>query len=141
MFETLQDTHVLIQNLTKTELKLKSKPWLTKEIMTSIKKKNVIYKKIIKAKTPTEKNILYNDFKHYRNLVTKLGRISMAKHHHHYFTDHEKNMLKTWVGIKSILNIDKRNNKIVTCLNVDGTEETDPFLISSHFNNIFSVTA
>ena len=45
MFETLQDTHLLIQNLTKIELKLKSKPWLTKGIMTSIKKKNVIYKK------------------------------------------------------------------------------------------------
>ena len=62
--------------------------------MTSIKRKNIIYKKFIKAKNSTEKNILYNEFKCYRNLVTKLSRISKANYHH-YFTDHKKNMLKT----------------------------------------------
>ena len=46
MFETLVDTYAPIQKLTKAELKLKSKLWLTKGIMTSIKKKNLIYQKI-----------------------------------------------------------------------------------------------
>ena len=45
VFETLLNTYAPIQKLTKAEFKLKSKPWLTKEIMSSIKKKNVIYKK------------------------------------------------------------------------------------------------
>ena len=45
MIETLLDTYAPIQELTKAELKLKSKPWLTREIMNSIKKKNKIYKK------------------------------------------------------------------------------------------------
>ena len=58
--------------------------------MASIKNKNKIYKKIIKAKSSTEKNILYNEFKNYRNLITKLSRISKARHYHHYFTDHKK---------------------------------------------------
>ena len=79
--ETLLDTYAPIQKLTKAESKLKPRrPWLTRGIMTSIKKKNVIYKKFIKAKNSTEKNILYNEFKRYRNLVTKLSRISKAKH-------------------------------------------------------------
>ena len=47
-----------------------------------------------------------------RNLVMKLSRISEAKHYD--LTDH-KNMLKTWEGIKLVLNINKRN-KSVTCL-------------------------
>ena len=47
-------------------------------------------------------------------------------------------MLKTWEGIKLLVNIDKRNTKAVTCLNIDGIEETDPFLISNHFNKVFS---
>ena len=58
MFEELLNTNASIQKLTKAELKLKSKPWLTKgmvKLMTSIKKKNVIYKKIIEAKNPAEK--------------------------------------------------------------------------------------
>ena len=139
--ETLLDTYAPIQKLTKAESKLKSKPWLTRGIMTSIKKKNIIYKKFIKAKNSTEKNILYNEFKRYRNLVTKLSRISKAKHYHHYFTDHKKNMLKTWEGIKLLVNINKRNNKTVNCLNVDGVEETDPFVISNHFNKFFSTIA
>ena len=96
MTETLLDTYAPIQKLNKAESKLKSKPWLTRGIMTSIKKKKKIYKKFIKVKNSTEKNILYNEFKRYRNLVTILNRISKAKHYHHYFTDHKKNMLKTW---------------------------------------------
>ena len=58
--------------MNKAELKLKSKPWFTKGIMTSIKKKNVIYKKFIKAKNPAEKNILRGNSKLYRNLVTEI---------------------------------------------------------------------
>ena len=114
----------------KAALKLKSKPWLTKGIVTSIKKKKKIYKKFIKAKNSAERNILYNEFKNYGNLVTKLSRISKAKHDHDYFTDHKKNMLKTWEGVKLLVNINKGNNETVTCLNVDVTEETDPFLTS-----------
>ena len=55
MIETVLDTYVPIKKLNKAELKLKSKSWLTKGIMTSIKKKNIIYKKVIKAKTQLKK--------------------------------------------------------------------------------------
>ena len=108
MIETLLDNYAPIQKLTKAELKLKSKAWLTRGIMTSINKKNIIHKKFIKAKNSTEKNVLYNEFKHSRNLVTKLSRISKAKRYQHYFTDHKKNMLKTWEGIKLLVNIKQK---------------------------------
>ena len=88
---------------------------------------------MIKAKNPPKKNILCNEFKHYRNLVTKLSRISKAKCYYHYFTDHKKNLAGK--------ELNKRNNKNVNCLNVDGTEETDPFLISNHFNKFFLTIA
>ena len=45
--------------------------------MSSIKKKNIIYRKFIKTKNLAEKTFyitfLIFDFKHYRNLVTKLS--------------------------------------------------------------------
>ena len=50
-------------------------------------------------------------------------------------------MLKTWEGIKLLVNTNERNNKIVTSLNVDGIEETAPFLISNRFNTFFSIIA
>ena len=55
MIETVLDPYVPIKKLNKAELKLKSKSWLTKGIMTSIKKKNIIYKKVLKAKTQLKK--------------------------------------------------------------------------------------
>ena len=55
MIETLLDIYAPIRKLTKAELKLKSKPWLTKGIMTSIEKKKKIYKKFIKAKNSAGK--------------------------------------------------------------------------------------
>ena len=76
MIEMLLDTYAPIQKLAKAQSKLKSKPWLTRGIMTSIKKKNKIYKKFIKAKNSTEKNILY-EFKNYRNL--SLNYVELAR--------------------------------------------------------------
>ena len=139
MFETLINTYAPIQKLVKAKLKLKAKFWLTKGIMTSVKKKIVIYQKFIKAKNLAgKKNILYNNFKCYRNLISELSRISKAKHDHHYFTDHKRDMLKTCERIKSLININKRENENVTCLIVHGTEEIDQFLISNPFNTFFS---
>ena len=42
-------------------------------------------------------------------------------------------MLKTWEGIKSIININITQNKSLKCLYVNNTEETDPFVLSSSF--------
>ena len=36
------------------------------------------------------------------------------------------------------VSINKRNNKTVTCLDIDGIYETDPFLICNHFMKFFS---
>ena len=44
--------------------------------MTSIKKKNVIYKKIITAKIPAEKTSYIMTSDTYRNLVTKLVELA-----------------------------------------------------------------
>ena len=49
-------------------------------------------------------------------------------------------MLNTWEGIKSIINIDTTKNKSINCLNVNNTEETDHFVLSSSFNKSFTTT-
>ena len=50
-------------------------------------------------------------------------------------------MLKTWEGIKSIININTTKNKSVNCLNANNTEETNPFVLSSSFNKFFTTVA
>ena len=50
-------------------------------------------------------------------------------------------MLKTWEGLESIININTTKNKSISCLNVNNTEETDPFVLSSFFNMFFTTIA
>ena len=50
-------------------------------------------------------------------------------------------MLKTWEGIKSIININTTKNKSINCLSGNDIEETDPFVLSSSFNKVFTTIA
>ena len=50
-------------------------------------------------------------------------------------------MLKTWYGIKSIINIYKKEKKVINCLKVDDQQATDPFIISNYFNKFFTTIA
>ena len=47
-------------------------------------------------------------------------------------------MLKTWKGIKSIININKKEKKDINCFKVDDQQATDPFLISNYLNKFFT---
>ena len=40
-------------------------------------------------------------------------------------------MLKTWDGIKSMININKKEKKDINFLKVDDQQATDPFVISN----------
>ena len=50
-------------------------------------------------------------------------------------------MLKIWNGIKSIININKKEKKDINCLKVDDQHVTDPFVISNNFNKFFTTIA
>ena len=79
--------------------------------MTSVKKR------ISSTENSSELNVmikkkLYNQFKTYRNTINKVTKISKGKHYEKYFHKHKKNMLKTRNRIKSIININKKKEKI-----------------------------
>ena len=50
-------------------------------------------------------------------------------------------MFKTWNGIKSIINMNKKKKKDINCLKVDDQQATDQFVISNYFNKFFSTIA
>ena len=50
-------------------------------------------------------------------------------------------MLKSWDGIKSIININKKEKKDINCLKVDDQQATDPFVISNYFDEFFTTIA
>ena len=71
------DIHVPVKQLSKHEIKTKSKPWITPAIKISIRKKNKLYKKYLKTKS-----VYYRI--EYRNKLNHLLR-SKRNYYSNYF--------------------------------------------------------
>ena len=77
------DRHIPVKQLSRKELKLKSKPWITPALRKSLQVKNNLYKKFSKSKS-----IYYHSkFKVYRNKLNHLLRISKMQYYNQYFYD------------------------------------------------------
>ena len=74
--------HAPIKTLSKKEKKFRSKPWLTRGIITSIRTKNNMFKLAIRNKSKS----FSDSFKKYRNLLTRLKDLSKKL----YFKDSVK---------------------------------------------------
>ena len=60
----------------KRENKTISKPWITRGIKTSIKKRDKFYKQMVKAKNKQQKLIKHESYKKYSNKIIELLRQS-----------------------------------------------------------------
>ena len=60
----------------KRENRIISKPWITRGIKTSIKKRDKFYKQMIKAKNKQQKLIKHESYKKYSNKIIELLRQS-----------------------------------------------------------------
>ena len=61
ILELLLDTHAPLKRLSNAELKFLTKPWITNATKTSIRNKDRLYKKILRAKNLQQKEILYTN--------------------------------------------------------------------------------
>ena len=86
------------------------KPWVTKGILKSIKKKNLLYKFYIKSPNITNKN----KFTGYRNGLHHLLRLSKKHYIDKQIKESENNMKETWKIINSLLNKSKDKNNYPT---------------------------
>ena len=76
------------------------KPWITKGILNSIRKKNHFY-----SSGENETNKLY------RNKISTLTRSSKKLYFYNFFSNNLNNIKKTWEGINNLIN--RRSNKNV----------------------------
>ena len=86
-------------------------PWITTGILNSIKNKNRLYRKVIRAKDPVRITNLRNKFKLYRNKLDKILKASKSMHYQKYFETNRLNLRKTWDGIREVINIRKKKGK------------------------------
>ena len=131
--EALVDMHAPLKKLTTREIKIRSKPWLSTEILKMIKIRNKIFAR--KKRQPKNVNCkrLYNLF---RNRVNKEIKKSKKKYYADYFTEHVNNITKTWEGVKKIVNIKKTSIR-TTQLKIGGKIIDNDKEIATHFNKFF----
>ena len=79
------DRHALFKKLSNQDKKLSKKPWITTGILNSIKNKNRLYRKVIRAKDPERIRNLCNKFKLYQNKLDKILKVSKSMHYQKYF--------------------------------------------------------
>ena len=122
-----------IEFLTRKQVELELKPWITKGILTSTRVKSKLFKLFKKTKN----NDFYVQFKFYRDTINSLLRKSKKQYHKSYFMQHAQNIKKTWKGINNLLN--RQGNLKVSdiFLNIDGKLFTDQKMVVDKMNKYF----
>ena len=69
---------------------MKSKPWVTKGTIKSIKVRDKLYKEFIRSKIRQECEYKYSAFKKYRNKITGLLKISRQSYYENSFNENKK---------------------------------------------------
>ena len=73
------DKHMPWRKLNKKEMRLQAKPWLTKGILNSIKRRDKLLRKYIEANDPIRKQLLHTEYKTLRNKITYTINTSKKK--------------------------------------------------------------
>ena len=126
------DRHAPLKKMSKKEIKLKNKPWVTPYIVTKIKHSNAIFARLKKHPNDAHLKASYNRF---RNSVNKNTRHSKKNYYSSYFDSCKNNMRKIWKGVNEIVT-SKNSTCKVNHLNTNQFID-DPKIISKTFNNFF----
>ena len=126
--------HVPRKKLSKREIKLSVKPWITRDILKKIKYRDKLYSKSLK--NLHNLNLTYL-FKKFRNSVVKDIKVSKSKYFKKNFLINMSNMKKLWTGIRSIINISKCRDVFIPTLSENNKSFNNPQDIANIFNKFF----
>ena len=112
IYNNILDKHLPFEKISKSQQKKGNrKPWISKGILTSVKKRDSFLNKSIKSKSDEQKNFFYSQYKLYRNMVVKLCRKSKENHYVNFFNENVNNIKNTWKGVNSIISSSKSKSK------------------------------
>jgi len=114
----------------------KLKPWITNGIVISINNRDKMKKRLLKNTNTTEIEI--NNFKEYRNRLTKLIQKVKNEYYKEKLLTANNNLKHTWNIINEASGY--RTNKVnkISVLKVEGKNEYDQHIIAEKFNNHFT---
>ena len=114
---------------------------MTKGILKFIAIKSRLHKKMCRSKDPINKKELETKVKNCKKVLLQLSRNSKANHFNNFFRGNELNLIKTWEGIREIINISKKRTKDTTSIQIGNKAIKNSSEIAGEFNNTsFSLT-
>ena len=130
------DKHAPVRLQTRRELKKSSSPWITKEILNSIKTRQKLYKKAIL----NSNNLNWSKFRSYRNELNRKILKSKQTYFKSEIIKAKTNSQKTWKTMNKIINIKKNNvhNEIKEILDENNQTVNEPKKMSNIFNKYFT---
>ena len=115
---------------------MKSKPWITKAILKSIKQKNKLYKNLCKTNFNNPNKV--QQYKKYRNRLTKIKTLSKKVYYENMLKSSDKNTSKIWRIINDITNRKKQENQFPHQLDINENSFTKPVEIVNKLNIHFA---
>ena len=127
------EKHAPSKKITSKEYKLKHKPWITPEILKSIRIKNKLFKRYIRLKTQSSREI----YKRFRNKLTHTLDISKKAYFSKQFSCSKRDPKTLWKNVEKIIRFKKSKSNSINLINNQGDLIKDPKSIANAFNNYF----
>ena len=114
--------------------KLKNKPWITAGIKTSIRRKNLLFRKYIDNPTPEKHAALAR----YRRVLNKSIRYSKSSYYKRMIIEQQHSSQKTWGVLNELLNRKNKSSPVISSISHNSTIVKDNIGIANAFNDYFS---
>ena len=127
--------HVPLTNLSRKKMKIKAKPWLTKELLECISTKNKLFEQCYKQHRPH----LISKYKTYLKKVTKLKDTAKRNYYQNELQKHKNNTSMQWKIINKILCYKRlESNSIPLITDEQKGKITDKSIIPDLLNEYFT---
>ena len=110
------------------------RPWFTKGLSRSVKKKHKLYKQFLKHPSPKNEFL----YKSYKNKLSHTIRIAKKVYYERKLEEAKSSAKQTWKILNEVLNKRSSNRKISCNFKLGNKELTDPKSIAEQFCKYFS---
>ena len=132
-FSLIYDDHFAIKVI---EIKTKSllSPWITKGTKKSSKRKQKLYEKILKKKSPKNEK----EYKDHKQLFQKIKKDSTKKYFQEKLSFYKNDIKNTWKTLKDVIGKTNINeNRLPKKIALENKEITDQKTIANKFNEFY----
>ena len=92
--EKILDEIAPYRKMTKNELRLEQRPWISRGILQSMRKRDNLYKSMAREKDFVLKLEISKSYKLYRNMIVTLLKQSKKNYYSSYFIENQNNVKK-----------------------------------------------